>query len=184
MQHVWLSAPSSPALRTFPAPYASEDREAQVQQDQRFIRLLDLYRSTGGLVRAEELVTLLQRRGALALAALPGWVLGGEVICFEWHDTTWLPLFQFDAMGRVAAPQLGPVLAELNCIYDPWDTANWFVQPQLWLDLRRPVDLLASDPLAVLNAARAERLAGAARERVARHLKHEPWIRAAAGREE
>jgi uncharacterized protein (DUF2384 family) len=37
-----------------------------------------------------------------------------------------------------------------------WQMALWFTTPSPWLDGRRPVDLLHSDPEAVLRAATAQ----------------------------
>ncbi len=52
---------------------------------------------------------------------------------------------------------LKPILLELISVYDAWELAKWFAQPNAWLADRLPADTLANDPSAVLQAARAER---------------------------
>lgn len=159
MQNALTSAPSSPFASAFPLAPASRSHERVdgVQSDHRFVTLLDLYRGSGGLARAPEVASLFMRRCGDDVAVFAGWILKREVICFEWHSKMWLPLFQFSGIDMAPPPILSQVLAELVSVYDQWDVANWFVQPQLWLAQRTPIDLLVSDPLAVLNAARAVR---------------------------
>jgi hypothetical protein len=58
-------------------------------------------------------------------------------------------------------PGLENTLAELVVVYDNWQIANWFSQPNLWLADRTPADALAAAAPEVLHAARAERYAAA-----------------------
>lgn len=65
------------------------------------------------------------------------------------------PAFQFAADGR-----LHPVVSEVLTRFavsdmSAWQAALWFTRPTGWLQDRRPVDLLATEPDAVLLAARA-----------------------------
>lgn len=126
--------------------------------DHQFVVMLDSYRCSGGLARAQEVVALFKRRCGSDLATLASWIVEREVICFEWQSQTWLPWFQFNRADMVPQPELGQVFAELTSVYDSWDLANWFVQPNPWLADRTPVDTLVSDLSAVLHAARADRL--------------------------
>lgn len=117
----------------------------------------DAYRRSGGLARGEELARLLedQRRGDfVSLAKL---IAAGEVLAFEWRDAHWIPMFQFDLGDLSIKPAPRRVLAELSKAFDGWSLAAWFVEPSSWLNRQRPVDLLESDPSAVLEAARADR---------------------------
>ena len=63
-------------------------------------------------------------------------------------------LVEFDMTPQ---PQLATVLAELAWIYDPWELANWFVQPNASLAERTPADAVRADLSLVLRAARADR---------------------------
>jgi hypothetical protein len=119
--------------------------------------MLESYRGSGGLARAQEVVALSKRCGGPDVAMLGSWIAERAVICFDWQSQTWLPLFQFNAFDMTRQPELRPVFAELTSVYDAWELANWFVQPNPWLANRIPVDTFASDLSAVLHAARADR---------------------------
>jgi hypothetical protein len=73
------------------------------------------------------------------------------------HDTVYYPGFQFAEDGK-PLPVVAQVLAELDTKRrSDWEVALWFSKRSGWLDDRRPVDLLASDPEAVVAAAVRER---------------------------
>ena len=122
--------------------------------DDQFVYLLNAYRSSGGLARDNELITSSRRRCGLNTGTLARWIAEREVIGFFWQSRTWLPLFQFNLPDMTLAPALGQVLAELIPVYDPWELANWFSQPNPWLADCVPAEALEPDPLAVLQAAR------------------------------
>jgi hypothetical protein len=125
--------------------------------DLQFIALLDSYRPSGGLARAQEALELFTRRCGPDLATVARWMAQREVLCLDWHAQSWMPMFQFNWVDMAPLPQLAPVLAELNPVYSPWALAAWFAQPNAWLDGQRPAEVLASNPEGVLNAARADR---------------------------
>ena len=143
---------ASPA--TVPRRYR---RSSQVDADQQFMAMLDGYRDSGGLARTHEVLALSKRCGDPDAATLADWVAQREVISFEWQSQTWLPLFQFTRPDLRPLPALARVLAELTSVCDPWELAAWLVQPNPWLANRTPVDALAANLPAVLDAARAER---------------------------
>jgi hypothetical protein len=66
-------------------------------------------------------------------------------------------LFQFNQADMHPQAGLAQVLAELSPGHDAWEQAEWFTQTNPWLGYHTPVDKLASDLPAVLQAARAER---------------------------
>ena len=125
--------------------------------DTLFVAMLNSYRGSGGLAREQEVIALFKRHGGSDVDLLPNWIAKREVICFDWGAETWLPWFQFKHLDVVPQLQLGQVFTELVSVYDPWELANWFVQPNPWLANRTPVDTFVSDPTEVLNAARADR---------------------------
>jgi hypothetical protein len=88
-------------------------------------------------------------------AALAGqWRKAGRIFGVEHRGKTVFPAFQFDPDGRPKA-LVGRVLEALGP-RSGWQIASWFTTPNGWLaDDRRPVDLMDSDPDAVLAAARA-----------------------------
>ena len=125
--------------------------------DHNFVMMLDAYRGSGGLARAEELLALFRRNGGPDVTRLARWIVERKIICFEWQSQTWLPLFQFNRVDLVPDPQLNPVFEELQPVYDHWEMATWFARPNPWLAHRIPVETLGTDFPAVLGAARADR---------------------------
>ena len=125
--------------------------------DQQFITMLDAYRDTGGIARARELIQLCRSHGGPTVAMIAAWIDSRAVICFEWRADIWLPWFQFHRHDLTPHPQLVPVFGELNAVYDPWDSAGWFAEPNPWIAHRAPVDALLTDLPGVLQAARADR---------------------------
>lgn len=122
-----------------------------------FVTLLDGYRPSGGLARAEEVLTLLECHGGLSVTTLARWIVERSVISFEWQAQIWLPWFQFNRAGMTRVRGLTPVLAELTTACDPWEPAHWFVRPNSCLAGRIPAELMRCDPDAVFDAARVER---------------------------
>jgi len=88
-------------------------------------------------------------------SALAGrWRREGRLVAVEHQGTVYYPAFQFDEDGK-PRPIVESVLDHLA---DPhvtsWQQALWFTTANGWLDARRPVDLLESEPEAVVAAAR------------------------------
>ncbi len=127
------------------------------QQNNQFVTLLNAFRRSGGLARAEEVAARFKRQGISDMSPLAGWIVKRQVISVEWQSKIWLPLFQFNPQGMSLRTGLGSVLSELVTLYDDWDLAAWFAQPNPWLSDALPADALAIVPAQVLNAARAER---------------------------
>ena len=128
--------------------------------DHQFVAMLNSYRASGGLARAQEVVAMFKRREGPDVATLKTWIACREVICFEWESQSWLPWFQFKVADMQPHQDLGKVLTELTPVYDPWELANWFSRPNPWLSDQTPVDTIALNLPDVLNAARAARFIG------------------------
>lgn len=137
-----------------PVPGAGIDG---LPSDRQFVAVRAAYRATGGTARGLDLARLLAYRRLGDFASLARLIVSGEIFSFEWHDTFWVPMFQFEL--RDLSIKQGPrqVRAELASELDGWTLAVWFVQPSSWLNGRRPVDLLESNLPAVLDAARGDR---------------------------
>lgn len=127
------------------------------QADHQFVQMLNGFRESGGLARLQEVAELCALRGGPDIESLSISLARKEIICFEWQSHGWLPLFQFNPGDMRLRSQVQPVISELSCIYDPWDLAFWFSQPNPWLANRVPANALLSDPATVLQAARADR---------------------------
>jgi hypothetical protein len=141
------------------------DRRLQAHhRDSQFVTLLNAFRPSGGLARTPEVAARIKNRGEGADCPLAGWLMKRQVICIEWQETLWLPLFQFDATGLALKAGLTAALAELVRDHDDWAVANWFAQPNSWLAQSTPADSLATMAPQVLTAARWRRHFGATRE--------------------
>ncbi len=127
------------------------------QADHQFVKMLNGFRASGGLARLQEVAELCACHGGPDIESLTISLGRKEIICFEWQSHAWLPLFQFNAGDMKLCSQVQPVISELSCIYDPWELAFWFSQPNAWLANRAPADALLSEPAAVVQAARADR---------------------------
>ena len=125
-------------------------------RDAQFVDLLNAYRRSGGLARADDVCASIQQHG-VPMTMLARWIAGRELLHFEWQGENWLPLFQFDGIGLQPRPAVGQVLAELADVMPAWQLAQWFVQPNSALAGLCPADALAKDAPAVVHAARTDR---------------------------
>jgi|GEM_PF-794873 len=141
---------------------ASGGRHAWLRRrgDEHFLELLSAYRATGGLARDNEVVRRCGDHGGRCLEQFMRARAEGRLIRFEWSGLEWLPLFQFDADMRLDT-QVQSVINELVPVFDGWELAQWFAQPNGWLDLLRPLDLVVSALPRVIDAARADRFIAA-----------------------
>lgn len=119
--------------------------------------LLVVFRATGGLVRGDELAMMLQQLRMGDVASLGRAMASAEICSFEWRSAFWIPMFQFDLdnLSFKAGPR--QIMRELQGVFDGWLLTVWFAQPNSWLEGHKPVDVLASNLPAVIEAARADR---------------------------
>ena len=125
--------------------------------ESRTVAMVQVYERTGGLMRSEDVLFLLRRRSSQALSLLARWIVDRRVVAFEWQADRLVPMFQFDLADMSIRPEAAAVLAELAGVFDDWELASWFAEPNAWLQGRTPVDALQADAQAVLDAARADR---------------------------
>lgn len=121
-----------------------------------FASMRAAYHAAGGFAGGDDLARLLEDCGRGSFASLARMVVAGEVFGFTWRHTFWIPMFQFTD-DLAVKPGLKAVLAELASEFDGRRLADWFVEPNGWLDERRPIDVLDDAADQVLQAARADR---------------------------
>lgn len=139
------------ALRAFaPAPTSPK-----------FAALLLAYRATGGTARGDDVARLLEDHGLNNFIGLARLMACNAVFGFEWRNTIWIPMFQFDLRDLSVRPATRMILTELGAGFDGWKRAAWFARPNTRLDDRPPVDVLGSELPQVLSAARADRFIAA-----------------------
>jgi hypothetical protein len=123
-------------------------------RDVTFIDMLRAFRRSGGLARERDILERSADAGGTIRARAED---AAALICFEWDCKLWLPWFQFDRESLDLLPGPASVINELAPVFDGWEMASWFAQPNLWLGNGRPIDLLDASLLPVLGAARADR---------------------------
>jgi hypothetical protein len=128
-------------------------------RDVQFVEMLRAFRRSGGLARETE---ILERRSACRSSGPPDERFHGAIICFEWGGRFWLPWFQFDRIHMSLRPGPARVIEELAQVFDGWEMAVWFTQPNLWIEEARPIDRIDKCLASVLGAARADRFIAAA----------------------
>ncbi|HEX6704129.1 MAG TPA: hypothetical protein VF169_05160 [Albitalea sp.] len=115
------------------------------------------YWRSGGIVSGDELALMLRCCSEQPLSRLARWIVAREVVSFDRHGTTWLPLFQFERASMSLRPEVAAIVEELVDVFDDGELAAWFVVPNAWLHGGTPIDALAECPSDVREAARADR---------------------------
>ena len=126
-------------------------------EDGQFLLMESSFGKTGGLATADGAVRLMRKFADQPLSRLAHWIVCRTIVSFEWRTQTLVPLFQFNASDMSLRSEILMIVRELAGAFDNWDTALWFAQPNVWLNDKAPIDIVASDPFAVLEAARADR---------------------------
>jgi hypothetical protein len=128
-------------------PESDVDRNAQSNAEARQALLSEF----GGLSGTE----VSQRFGATAASGeAVDWKAENRLVGVPLGDEVVYPRFQFTEEGeprRIIAPALHALRADPTVT--AWQAALWFIAPNGWLGGRRPVDLLDSEPDAVVEAA-------------------------------
>lgn len=131
--------------------------ELQLVRDEQFLGMLAGFRRSGGLNRAQDVSNWLEDGAHHKPETLKRWMAHNEVIHFDWHLRTWLPMFQFDVAALAPRVAVGLVLIELHDAFDNWAVAQWFAQPNSVLEGRNPAEVLGAEPGLVIEAARCTR---------------------------
>lgn len=142
----WTFTPLTP-IPAGQATMAGLGYRAMVQQ----------YRDSGGLATGDEVVRLMGEVFDQPVSVLARWIVEREVVCFIWKSEHLLPMFQFEPRSMSLRLPLRTVLSELVPVFDEWELAVWFSQPNSWLQGASPADLIGVDASAVLDAARTDR---------------------------
>lgn len=129
----------------------------ELVEERQFLEMHDAYARSGGLIGGADLALRLRERCDQPLSKLARWIVERRIVCIHRHEHMIIPLFQFDPVDLAPTPCVAAVLRELNGALDAWDIAAWFVQPNLWLRGATPVDVIAREPQAVIEAARVDR---------------------------
>ena len=142
-----------PRLIELALPLVSERTPAAViYQAQRNASLRAEFLNTYELLPAEQVHALYGSSAKNRAALAARWRSDRKIFAIEHQGRLLYPAFQFDEVGRPRAV-IGKILDALGRGTGPWQTAIWFTTPNSWLDRRKPVDLLESEPDRVIDAA-------------------------------
>jgi hypothetical protein len=139
-----------------PPPCSDGAGRCELGDIRQFAQMSAAYRASGGLVRGDDLVHAMaaHRNGDyLWLARL---IVSHEVLSFDWNDSHWVPMFQFQTPELSMRPELHQLIKDLYVELDGWSLAVWFAAPNPALNGRAPVDQLACDLAGVQRAAHAD----------------------------
>lgn len=162
------SKPNSPSLQPAQqiaiAPYPHEMplmAMTNVNNRHGFDNMIDVYRTSGGTARADDLALLLEERQKGDFVSLARRMVTQDIFNFKFHDHFWIPMFQFDVSDMSIKKEVRRVINELNTVLDNWTLALWFTEPNAWLNEKKPIHLIARQFPEVLAAARADRFVAA-----------------------
>jgi hypothetical protein len=142
-------APSSACHARAHAPASSAE--------QQFIAMERKFGATGGMVRGDDLASLMHGQCEQPVSVVARWIVERHVVNFTWRCETLLPLFQLEPHSLALRPSVVHTIQELRDVFDDWEMALWFAEPNTWLRGAAPVDLIRDHETAVLGAARADR---------------------------
>lgn len=126
-------------------------------EDRQFLAMNRAYAGSGGLASGDEIARRLRRRSEQSLSTIARWIVERRIVSLEWQSQTLIPLFQLDLTDMTLKNEVVEVVNELKPVFDGWELAVWFAEPNVWLDGESPVHAIELKPNDVLQAARADR---------------------------
>jgi hypothetical protein len=146
-------------LRRSPVARATTSAQQSLRriENHEFLEMSRAYDAHGGIASGDQIATELGRYRDQPIAIVARWIVRREVVHFTWRSGILIPRFQFSVFGMSIQPAVSRVIAELDGVFDDWEIAQWFTQPNAGLHDERPLALLAIDAAAVIEAARTDR---------------------------
>jgi hypothetical protein len=120
-----------------------------------FVALLKAFRATGGTAPGDVVGRLLESHQVGSSVSLAKLIHTGQAFGFDWRDSLWIPMFQFNTEDLALKAGVQRVRAELPTLWSGWLLASWFAAPNALLEGHRPADMLDSDLDGVIRAARS-----------------------------
>jgi len=144
-------------MRQSLSPFMRPVRSVDQLQERQYRFMQAAFERTGGLVSGTELAHRLGRSCDQPISRLARWIVDRTIVSLEWRSAIHVPMFQFEARTMVPREPVLSVLAELRDVFDGWQTALWFSEPNYWLGGHCPLEEVRQDPSSVIEAARADR---------------------------
>lgn len=129
----------------------------QANEDYQYREMERSFRANGGIASADEVTAMLGKHTDQPISMLARWIVGREVLNFDWRAHKMLPLFQFELRTMTLRPSVTDVISELVPVLNDWELALWFARPNGWVHDAAPVETIDVDARAVYDAARADR---------------------------
>lgn len=126
-------------------------------EDRQYELMEAAFDRTGGCVTESALARQLRHRTGQPFSMVADWITNRTIISFPWGSHMRVPLFQFQQSDMIPCRGTTAVVQELIDVFDRWELALWFAQPNTWLEDAAPVDVIEYDQAAVHRAARADR---------------------------
>lgn len=126
-------------------------------EDRQFLAMNRAYARSGGLASGDEIARRLRRRSEQPLSMIARWIVERRIVSLDWQSQMLIPLFQFDLTDMTLRSDVVEVANELKPVFDGWELAVWFAEPNVWLDGECPAHAIELKPIDVLQAARADR---------------------------
>ena len=150
------AAPQVARLPQRPAPAPAQETFRRIE-DREFLLMSQAYSLHGGLASGDELAWRLRHHCDQPISTLAKWIVKREIVNLVWRSQILVPVFQFTNATMGVRPVVREVMTELEGVFDDWEIAAWFAQPNAFLRNERPVDLVNIDDGSLLQAARADR---------------------------
>ena len=126
-------------------------------EDAQFTAMETAFRAHGGLLHGDDVADLMRERLDQPISLLAKWIATRRIIAIEHRFSMLLPMFQFELARMELRSGCCAVVAELRDVMTDWEVALWFATANARLFGLMPVDVLAFDSRAVLNAAGVDR---------------------------
>ena len=126
-------------------------------EDRQFLDMSRAFGTQGGWVSGDEMSRRMRRCWDQPISVLANWMMKREIVNIVRPSGILIPVFQFNSEDWQIRPVVHAALAELEGVFDDWEIALWFAQPNAWLHEQRPLDLAARDDFMAVHAARADR---------------------------
>jgi hypothetical protein len=128
---------------------------AHLEQLRRNAELRRLFFEQVPLLRSAEVARLSGSAARNASARASRWKKEGRIFSIPLNGADRFPAFQFTEDGE-PLPEMQEILARMRG-WSEWAVALWFIAANAWLpEERKPLDLLFTDPAAVIEAARKD----------------------------
>lgn len=140
-------------LHRQPAPSAALFQHAE---DREFLEMRGCYAEHGGLTNGDDIARDIGRHVQQPISVVAHWIVERRIVSIAWRSRILIPRFQFTADGGEVRAVVRGSIAQLGSVFNDWEIARWFAEPNSWLHDMKPLELVGIDDQAVIDSARAD----------------------------